>query len=281
MALAAADGDPAIEAFCWGSRGMLAVLAEDSSGALGAFGRPQPSCATAPARSPRSSAGCGRCCWPPPGMTGPPPRSATCAAAASPSPSPIAACSATPRPSSPGGAGDAEQATALAAAAQAELARYPVWIDLARRYAAEAALADGWGEPRRWLRAARDSFASRGMDRLARRCDRLLGSRPRGGGSTWGSPPGRRTCSAWSPRDCPTRRSREGFTFRRGQWRNTSRACCGRPGHGPGPGWWRSRARPGPRNWRAAARLRVLPDAGPAASRTIAGTGTNPREATA
>jgi DNA-binding CsgD family transcriptional regulator len=74
-----------------------------------------------------------------------------------------------------GRAGDTQRAAALAAAAQAELAGYPVWIDFARRYAAEAALADGWGEPRRWLHAARDSFTRRGMDRLARQCDRLLG----------------------------------------------------------------------------------------------------------
>ncbi len=30
-------------------------------------------------------------------------------------------------------------------------AGFPVWADLARMYAAEAALADGWREPRRWL----------------------------------------------------------------------------------------------------------------------------------
>ncbi len=39
LALAAADGDSAIEAFCWGARGMLAVLADDSGAALAALGR--------------------------------------------------------------------------------------------------------------------------------------------------------------------------------------------------------------------------------------------------
>jgi DNA-binding NarL/FixJ family response regulator len=56
------------------------------------------------------------------------------------------------------------------------VAPYPVWGDLARMYAAEAALADGWGEPRRWLQAARESFAAHGVERLAWRCAARLGS---------------------------------------------------------------------------------------------------------
>jgi DNA-binding CsgD family transcriptional regulator len=48
------------------------------------------------------------------------------------------------------------------------------WADLARFIAAPRALADGWGEPARWLTAARDRFTSLGLDRLAGRCTELL-----------------------------------------------------------------------------------------------------------
>ena len=39
---------------------------------------------------------------------------------------------------------------------------------------APRALADGWGEPVRWLTAARDRFTSLGLGRLAGRCAELL-----------------------------------------------------------------------------------------------------------
>jgi DNA-binding CsgD family transcriptional regulator len=48
------------------------------------------------------------------------------------------------------------------------------WADLARFIAAPRALADGWGEPVRWLTAARDRFTGLGLDRLAGRCAELL-----------------------------------------------------------------------------------------------------------
>ena len=48
------------------------------------------------------------------------------------------------------------------------------WADLARFIAAPRALADGWGEPIRWLTAARDRFTSLGLERLAARCTELL-----------------------------------------------------------------------------------------------------------
>jgi DNA-binding CsgD family transcriptional regulator len=44
----------------------------------------------------------------------------------------------------------------------------------ARRLAAEAALADGWGEPVAWLREAAAYFAARGDDRVAAACRALL-----------------------------------------------------------------------------------------------------------
>jgi hypothetical protein len=73
-----------------------------------------------------------------------------------------------------GRAGDGHRAARLAVAADDELRYYPVWADLARLCAAEPALADGWGEPRRWLEAAASTFAGHGIEPLALRCRRLL-----------------------------------------------------------------------------------------------------------
>jgi DNA-binding CsgD family transcriptional regulator len=73
-----------------------------------------------------------------------------------------------------GRAGDQHQATELAIAADRELRSYPVWADLARLYAAEPALADGWGRPRQWLEIAAGTFARHGIEPLALRCRRLL-----------------------------------------------------------------------------------------------------------
>jgi DNA-binding CsgD family transcriptional regulator len=71
------------------------------------------------------------------------------------------------------------QATEAARAADGELVHYPVWADLARLCAAEPALADGWGQPERWLEAGAGCFAAHGIEPLADRCRQLLaGSRP-------------------------------------------------------------------------------------------------------
>ena len=73
-----------------------------------------------------------------------------------------------------GRAGDQRQATELAVAADGELRHYPIWADLARLYAAEPALADGWGQPRQWLEIGADTFTRHGIEPLALRCRRLL-----------------------------------------------------------------------------------------------------------
>jgi DNA-binding CsgD family transcriptional regulator len=72
------------------------------------------------------------------------------------------------------GRDDPERATRIAADADADLVHYPVWSDLARLQAAPRALADRWGQPRRWLAAGHDTFAARGLDELAARCALLL-----------------------------------------------------------------------------------------------------------
>ena len=73
-----------------------------------------------------------------------------------------------------GRAGHQHQAIKLAVAADRELRSYPVWADLARLFAAEPALADGWGQPRQWLETAAGTFARHGIEPLALRCHRLL-----------------------------------------------------------------------------------------------------------
>jgi DNA-binding CsgD family transcriptional regulator len=73
-----------------------------------------------------------------------------------------------------GRAGDgvaAEREVAIGDAASSPLA----WFQHhARRLVAESALADGWGEPVRWLQEALAEFEGRGDDDLAASCRRLL-----------------------------------------------------------------------------------------------------------
>jgi DNA-binding CsgD family transcriptional regulator len=68
--------------------------------------------------------------------------------------------------------GDAE---AVFAAADRQMGPLVAWYrQYARRLAAEAALADGWGEPVAWLREAAAYFATRGDDQVAAACRGLL-----------------------------------------------------------------------------------------------------------
>ena len=71
--------------------------------------------------------------------------------------------------------GHAGQAEAAFAAADRRMGPLVAWYrQYARRLAAEAALADGWGEPVAWLREAAAYFAARGDDRVAAACRALL-----------------------------------------------------------------------------------------------------------
>ena len=68
--------------------------------------------------------------------------------------------------------GDAE---VVFAAADRQMGPLVAWYrQYARRLAAEAALADGWGEPVAWLREAVAYFAARGDDKVAAACRGLL-----------------------------------------------------------------------------------------------------------
>jgi DNA-binding CsgD family transcriptional regulator len=71
--------------------------------------------------------------------------------------------------------GGRAQADAAFAAADAQMGPLVAWYrHYARRVAAQAALADGWGDPVAWLREAAGYFAARGDDRVAAACRGLL-----------------------------------------------------------------------------------------------------------
>jgi predicted ATPase len=176
QALAAASGDRHIEPFVWGAgRGMLALLRDDQAAAIRAFERSAAILREVPNAEPANFRGVwlllaaiadqraaeGIAAAHESGLTAAfTNRGVVCYAEA------ILA----------GRAHDTAQAAELAEAGERYVAPYPVWGDLARMYAAEAALADGWGRPRRWLQAARESFAAHGVERLAWRCAARLGS---------------------------------------------------------------------------------------------------------
>jgi hypothetical protein len=88
-----------------------------------------------------------------------------------------------------GRVGDTDQANALFAAGDSALAKAPWLRAVYRRYAAEAALAGGWGQPANWLTEAQELFDRSGHEPLARAC--------RSGTQAWRSPPARPTSWPW------------------------------------------------------------------------------------
>jgi DNA-binding CsgD family transcriptional regulator len=77
-----------------------------------------------------------------------------------------------------GRAGRPGRADVIVAGLATSFVNCEAWADLARFIAAPRALADGWGEPLRWLAAARDRFAALGLHRLGGRCAELLRDTP-------------------------------------------------------------------------------------------------------
>jgi DNA-binding CsgD family transcriptional regulator len=73
-----------------------------------------------------------------------------------------------------GRAGRGHEASAAAARADADLAGLDWFHHCARRVLAEAAIADGWGDPAAWLWEAHAWFESAGQERLAAACRSLL-----------------------------------------------------------------------------------------------------------
>ena len=80
-----------------------------------------------------------------------------------------------------GRAGRTQEAETAVACADADLAGSAWFRHYGHRVLAEAAIADGWGDPATWLREARACFEEHGQDWL----------RPR---------PAARSCGAWAPR---------------------------------------------------------------------------------
>jgi DNA-binding CsgD family transcriptional regulator len=74
-----------------------------------------------------------------------------------------------------GRGGRRAEASAVFDDADAQMGPLVAWYrHYARRICAQAALADGWGEPVTWLREAADYFAARSDDRIAAACRSLL-----------------------------------------------------------------------------------------------------------
>jgi DNA-binding CsgD family transcriptional regulator len=188
LALAAA-GDATAEAFVWGAgRAMLALLEDDRDGALRAFERSAEILRGCPHAEPANFRGLRLVVL---AAVGDARAAAEIRAAHEAGVTTAFANRGMARYAEAilaGRAGDAGRADELATAGDRELAGYPVWSDLALMHAAEAALADGWGEPRPWLRRARDSFGTHGLDAMARRCGERLGEGvPAGPPESWAS----------------------------------------------------------------------------------------------
>jgi DNA-binding CsgD family transcriptional regulator len=92
-----------------------------------------------------------------------------------------------------GRAGRPTDAAAAVARGDALLAQTDWYRAYGRRLIAEAAIADGWGEPARWLRDAETHFLGRGHERVAAACRALLrkaGAAPARPSRQAGVPPG-------------------------------------------------------------------------------------------
>jgi DNA-binding CsgD family transcriptional regulator len=102
-----------------------------------------------------------------------------------------------------GRSGHGAEAAGRFAAADAEMGPLVAWYrQFARRQAAEAALAGGWGDPVAWLREAAGFFADRGDERVAAASRALLRRAgapvPRGGRGDSVVPPGLRAMGVTS-----------------------------------------------------------------------------------
>jgi DNA-binding CsgD family transcriptional regulator len=72
--------------------------------------------------------------------------------------------------------GDRTGAVSRVEAATTQLAALPGWLHLSRRLLAEAAIADGWGDPAAWMADAHVWFATRGHAAIAAACRDLVRS---------------------------------------------------------------------------------------------------------
>ncbi len=166
---AAAPGDPEIEGMVWaGARAMIALLDGDQAGAFDALGRGMAILPQQP-----QSPGHYRGMWPLLLAAEGDPRAESALAGARDlgidvnriNRGLLAVAEAILR-----GRRDPAAAAALMTTGRADLARYPVWRDLALMIAGAAARHDGWGDPGTWLAEAAEGFDRHGLGALAARC---------------------------------------------------------------------------------------------------------------
>jgi hypothetical protein len=174
-ALAADPADPMLAGFCRASVGMARFMAGDTAAALGPFAEGTAALSRLPNAEPISI----RALWPLIQAAGGDHRAAASidevgrfgVEAFNLNRGLIAFARAVLE----GRAGRPGRADAIVAGQATALVNCEAWADLARFIAAPRALADGWGEPVRWLTAARDRFTGLGLVRLAGRCTEMLG----------------------------------------------------------------------------------------------------------
>lgn len=175
-ALAAAPGDPEMEGMAWaGARGMAALLAGERATAIELVGKGMARLPTKP-----EAPGHYRGMWPLLLAVADDPSAAAAMAEARAlgidehriNRGLLGAADAVLR----GRRGD-RSASAVLDAARADLRRYPVWREVALLLAAEAAVADGWGDPRGWAAEARDGLLARGFAVLAAQADEIVSPR--------------------------------------------------------------------------------------------------------
>jgi len=174
QAVAADPDDPVVEGICWAARGTRALLAGDAAAAAEPYGRGMAILGRLPHAEPAGL----RALWPlllaklgdprAPSAIEEARRLGVGAFRMNRSLIGYAEAILAGRDKQPQRAGE------LAADGDAGFTNCGGWAELARYCAAKAALADGWGDPARWLAEAEAGFAGRGLPVLAARCHEVL-----------------------------------------------------------------------------------------------------------
>jgi len=173
-AIAAAPDDQMVEGICWASRGAVVLLGGDAAAAVEPYARGMAILARLPHAEPAGL----RALWPLLLASLGDHRAARAieearrlgVAAIRHNRSLIGYAEAVLA----GRAGQRQRANKLAAGCDVGFMNCEAWGELARFCAAPAALADGWGDPLRWLAEAEAGFDRRDLPRLAERCRELL-----------------------------------------------------------------------------------------------------------
>jgi DNA-binding CsgD family transcriptional regulator len=173
-AIAAAQDDQVVEGLCWASRGAAALLGGDAAAAVEPYGRGMAILGRLPHAEPAGL----RALWPLLLASLGDNRAARAieearrlgVGAIRSNRGLIGYAEAVLA----GRAGQRQRASDLAAGCDADFTNCEAWGELAKFCAAPAALADGWGDPLRWLAEAEAGFDRRDLRHLAERCRVLL-----------------------------------------------------------------------------------------------------------